>query len=205
MRKECEHILCACHFVSVRDSILDCNIYLSHKWLYSGTRFLLRFRQATSLQNNTSEIVAATKLASSAKECVLHQIYVAAFRKKKTYRNILTPRQAILYHKWLFSNRTHVKNITSERRKRLTALVIQHGGFIAQGSDRERNKDWTLEQLCRQMEENLKISKTLARWGCIGLPHFWRDNQLHNKLIGISSVSEAKQSWSLIYRWNINL
>jgi hypothetical protein len=121
--------------------------------------FLFRLRQVEMLQKNVSEIVAATRLSSSAKECVLYQIYLAAFRKRKTYSDILTPRQAILYQEWLLSNRDRAKNIISEQKKRSSASAIQRVGFGSQESDGERHEDLTLEKLCCYLEESLKISK----------------------------------------------
>jgi hypothetical protein len=119
-----------------------------------------RSRKAESLHKNVSQIEAATRLASNAKECILYQIYLAAFRKRKTYNDILTPRQAILYQEWLLSNKDRVRNIVSNRRKR--ASSIQRGGFASQAFDEGREEDLTLEELCRYLEESLKISKNLA-------------------------------------------
>ena len=123
--------------------------------------FLFRLRQIETLKKNLSEIVAATRLAASAKECVIYQIYLAAFRKRKTYSDILTPRQAILYQEWLLSNRDRATNITSERRKRSSESPIQRGGLGSEGPDGEQHEDLTLEKLCRYLEESLKISKNL--------------------------------------------
>jgi len=120
-----------------------------------------KLRQIETLKKNMSEIVAATRLAASAKECVIYQIYLAAFRKRKTYSDILTPRQAILYQEWLLSNRDRATNITSERRKRSSASPIQRGGLGSEGPDGEQHEDLTLEKMCRYLEESLKISKNL--------------------------------------------
>jgi hypothetical protein len=106
-----------------------------------------------------SEIVAATRLAASAKECVIYQIYLSAFRKRKTYSDILTPRQAILYQEWLLSNRDRATKITLEHRKWSSASPIQRGGIELEGPDGEQHEDLSLEKLCRYLEESLKISK----------------------------------------------
>jgi len=126
-------------------------------------RFLERqgkSRQAESLHRKVSQIVAATRLASNAKECILYQVYLAAFRKRKAYNDILTPRQAILFQEWLVSNKDRVRNRMSKRRSR-SSLPIKRSGSSSPGSDGAGDEDLTLEELCRCLEESLKISKNL--------------------------------------------
>jgi len=108
-----------------------------------------------------SQIVAATKIASNAKECILYQIYLAAFRKRKLYNDILTPRQAILYQEWLLSNRDRVKDMVSERRKRSPGTPKLSELYYIGKSDEEGKQYLTLEQLCKCLEETLKVSKNL--------------------------------------------
>jgi len=118
-------------------------------------------RESEELQRKVSQIVAASRLASSAKECVLYQIYLAEFRKKKMYREILTPRQAILYQEWLLSNKDRVDKNISERRKRSSAFNTQREGLAETlGLDGEGSEDLTLEKLCRYLEA-LKVSNNL--------------------------------------------
>ena len=116
-----------------------------------------RSQKAESLHRDISQIIAASRLASSAKECILYQIYLAAYRKRKAYNSILTPRQTILYQEWLLSNRDRVRTLASERRKRQTP--IRRGGPVSR--DEKGDGDQTLEELRRHLEESLKISKSL--------------------------------------------
>ena len=117
----------------------------------------IRSQKAESLQRDISQIVAASRLALSAKECILYQIYLAAYRKRKAYNSILTPRQAILYQEWLLSNRDRVRTLASERRKR--QALIQRGAPVSR--DGNGDGDRILEELRRHLEESLKISKNL--------------------------------------------
>jgi hypothetical protein len=110
------------------------------------------------LQRNVNQIVAATRLASSSKEWVLYQIYLAAYRKRKTYRDILKPRQAILYQEWLLSNKHRIHRIISKR-KMSSASTAHRSGFAMR--DGEGDEDLTIEKLCHYLEESLKISKNL--------------------------------------------
>lgn len=118
-----------------------------------------RLRQIEVLRRNANHIVAATRLSSSVKEAVLYQIYLATFRKRKTYCDILTPRQAIIYKEWWLSNRARARNALN-RRKRPSALS-KHGLFVSSGSSETGEDDLTLERLCRYLEESLKVTKSL--------------------------------------------
>ena len=116
-----------------------------------------RSQKSESLQRDINQIVAASRLASSAKECILYQIYLAAYRKRKVYNSILTPRQAILYQEWLLSNKDRLRTLASERRKK--QMAIPSGAMDAQDGDRDGDR--ILEELRRHLEESLKISKNL--------------------------------------------
>ena len=131
---------------------------ISHKEDLFCDSVLIRRPQTASFQRNVSEIVAATRLAYSAKECVLYQIYLAAFRKRKMYRDILTPKQVTLYQEWLLSNKDRVAKSVSGRRKRSSASTT----VATQGSDGDRDGDMTLVKLCTSLEESLKVSKNLS-------------------------------------------
>ena len=122
---------------------------------------MFSLRETEVLQKNTSQMVAATRLANSAKECILYQLYLAAFRQRKTYRDILTPRQAILYQEWLLSNRDRMKGVLLNGRKRSPASAKLSDWSESQGSEGEWDEDLILEKLCRYLEETLKVSKNL--------------------------------------------
>ena len=121
--------------------------------------FQFRIQQGDVFRSNGSQIAAATRLASSLKEAVDYQLYVASFRKRNTFFDILTPRQAILYQEWLLSNRDRTKKVqVLNERKRLSTSTT--GGMdLSPESDRTRDENLTLEKLCLHLEESLKVSK----------------------------------------------
>jgi len=114
---------------------------------------LKRVKQYENYHRDSSQIAAATRMASSLKEAVRYQAYVSSFRKKKAYLDILTPQQTILYQEWLLSNRERCKQVLDERRK----VSFPPSSLSSPSSSTDANL--TLEALCRNLEEILKISK----------------------------------------------
>lgn len=82
------------------------------------------------------------------KEAVLYQVYVASFRKRKTFLEILTPRQAILYQEWLLANGDRCKQQLTDDRMKISPV-----------SSPAREENVTLEKMCQNLEEVLRISK----------------------------------------------
>ncbi len=128
-------------------------VYLDHALTFPS--FLCRVRHYEDFAVNNAQIAAATRMASTLKEAIRYQVYVSAFRKKKAFLDILTPRQTLLYQEWLLSNRERCAQILDEKRQvsstpgenmSLVGVVSQDGNL-------------TLEALCRNLEEILKISK----------------------------------------------
>jgi hypothetical protein len=94
-------------------------------------------------------------MASTLKEAVRYQVYVSSFRKKKSFLEILTPKQALLYKEWLLTNRERCNQALDERRKVFTGSSAESVAPGAPGCD----GNLTLEDLCRNLEEMLKISQ----------------------------------------------
>lgn len=115
-----------------------------------------RLRESGSFQRSESQILAATRLTANLKEAVLYQLYLTSFRKRKTYLDILTPRQAILYQDWLLSSRDRAEKVLKERK--MSSASTKNVAFESLSSDGKED-DTTLERLCRYLEERLKVSK----------------------------------------------
>ena len=98
---------------------------------------------------------SSTRMASTLKEAVRYQVYVSSFRKKKSFLEILTPKQALLYKKWLLSNRERCNQSLDERRKKFAGSSVESVAPGTPGGD----SNLTLEDLCRNLEEMLMISK----------------------------------------------
>merc|ERR1711971_600597 len=60
-----------------------------------------RVRYDDSLKKDVCQITTATRLASSLKEAILYQLNASSFRKRKTYLDILSPKQTLQYQEWL--------------------------------------------------------------------------------------------------------
>jgi hypothetical protein len=95
-------------------------------------------------------------MASRLKEAVRYQSDVSAYRKKKSFLDILTPSQAILYQEWLLSNRDRCSQVLDERRKASSVAAASTVGSLATSNG---DGNLMLETLCRNLEEILKISK----------------------------------------------
>lgn len=118
-----------------------------------------RVREYDQYPKKSSQIAAATRMAYNLKEAVRYQVYISAYRKKRAFLDILTPRQALLYKKWLLSNRERCSQVLEERRKgrpNADASMALGGVSNADGGD---GSNLTLEALCRTLEEILKISQ----------------------------------------------
>jgi len=117
-------------------------------------------RESDSFRRDAAQIALATRLASNLKEAVLYQLYLSSFRKRKTYLNILTPQQTILYQEWLLSNRDRSEEVLNDKRKISSSSNTNNGRLSSSlCSTSTRDENSTLEQLCRCLEESLKVTK----------------------------------------------
>jgi hypothetical protein len=81
-------------------------------------------------------------MANNLKEAVLYQSHAAELRAKRSYCEILTPEQTIMYQEWCSQNRERLK----ERRQ----VKLQQ---------QEQKTQQDLIDFCRRLEQVLNISK----------------------------------------------
>jgi hypothetical protein len=96
-------------------------------------------------------------MANNLNKAMRYQVYVSSFRKRKTFLDILTPKQTLLYKNWFLSNRERCNQALDEQRRDstlLTASTVVRGVANSVG-----DKNLTLEALCLNLEEILRISK----------------------------------------------
>ena len=86
-------------------------------------------------------------MASNLSEAVLFQGHAAAMRGEKSYLEILTPNQTILFQEWLSNNKDRLSQKMSHRR--------------LNASSQAASADYAcLMDVCQKLEEVLRISKT---------------------------------------------
>jgi len=106
-----------------------------------------------NLQHQRSQIEAAVRMTSSLKEAVLLQSHNAMVRSNRAYLDILTPKQTVMYHKWLANNRERCRDKVKRSR-------TQHRGTPpSNGLDEKLSENLTLIEVCRKLEAVLQISK----------------------------------------------
>lgn len=88
-------------------------------------------------------------MTSRLKDAVQYQLFVASFRKKKTFLDILTPRQAIKYQEWLLDNGDRCRRMLMEDRMMVSPPPSPTPG----------EENVTLETMCQNLEKVLKISQ----------------------------------------------
>eukprot|EP00529_Nitzschia_sp_RCC80_P000189 CAMPEP_0113446410 /NCGR_PEP_ID=MMETSP0014_2-20120614/3691_1 /TAXON_ID=2857 /ORGANISM="Nitzschia sp." /LENGTH=873 /DNA_ID=CAMNT_0000337499 /DNA_START=329 /DNA_END=2950 /DNA_ORIENTATION=+ /assembly_acc=CAM_ASM_000159 len=108
-----------------------------------------RVQNYEKFQHEGSQIAAASRMTSRLKEAVQYQLFVASYRKKKTFLDILTPRQAIKYQEWLLSNGDRCRQMLADDRMKVSPSPSPTPG----------DENVTLEDVCRNLEKVLKISK----------------------------------------------
>jgi len=118
-------------------------------------------REGNSFRRDVAQISLATRLTSNLKEAVLYQLHLSSFRKRKTYLDILTPQQTILYQEWLLSNRDRSKEVLKDKQKTSSSSSNTNNGRRSSllCSISARDENLILEQLCRCLEESLKVTK----------------------------------------------
>lgn len=121
--------------------------------LTSFTFFVLlcdRLQQLESIRRDRSQIAAATRMASNLKEAVLFQSYASNIRSEKSYLEILTPTQTILYQEWLSNNRDRLSQHMQRRRASKN---------LPTSSTTPAVDNACLMDVCRKLEDVLRISK----------------------------------------------
>ena len=83
-------------------------------------------------------------MANNLKEAVLYQSHAAELRAKRSYLEILTPEQTILYQEWCSRSREKLKE------RRLAKIQQQQ---------EEQQTQQDLTNVCRKLEQVLNISK----------------------------------------------
>jgi hypothetical protein len=123
-------------------------------WIFCAYVYIDSFRiacldsvqQLEHLPNTRTQIDAATRMAENLKEAVLYQSHAASIRAKRSYLEVLTPRQTILYQEWLSNkNRERLSEVMKRRRARSSSF--------------EADNNPCLMDVCRKLEEILRISK----------------------------------------------
>jgi hypothetical protein len=110
-----------------------------------------RLRQ--DIQDNRSQIEAATRMASRLKEAVLLQSHNVAVRAGRAYLDVLNPNQSVAFHKWIANNRERCQDAL--KRKACT----EQARALSQMEDSTVSENMTLIEVCRKLEAVLKISK----------------------------------------------
>ena len=110
-------------------------------------------KQRPDIQDNRSQIEAATRMASRLKEAILLQSHNVSVRSGRTYLDILNPKQSIRFHKWVSMNRERCHD--SVKRKSFTQQTPEP--ILMDDASMAENK--TLIDVCRKLEAVLKISK----------------------------------------------
>lgn len=105
------------------------------------------------LQDNRSQIEAATRMASRLKEAVLLQSHNVAVRAGRVYLDILNPEQCVAFHKWLVNNRERCQQ-TLKRQS-----YTEQSPAPSAVEDSSMSENMTLIEVCRKLEAVLKISK----------------------------------------------
>ncbi len=122
----------------------------------SSKAMLMRFPSAQKrhdLQHSRTQIEAATRMSSRLKETMLLQSHNVAVRGERTYLSILTPTQAVLYHKWLANNRKRCRDVIGGQKP------SQRTTTPTGSDDSQVSESRTLMEVCRKLEAVLKISK----------------------------------------------
>lgn len=110
-------------------------------------------KKKENLQHQRSQIEAAVRMTSRLKEAVLLQSHNAMVRSNRAYLDILTPKQTVLYYKWLANNRERCRDEVKRNRNSTRAPPA------ADDLDEKLSESMTLIELCRKLEAVLQISK----------------------------------------------
>ena len=105
-------------------------------------------------------------MASRLKEAVLYQSHAAAVRSEKSYSQVLTPKQVLMYQDWLAKNRDRTKEKLNQRRKeaedsKMTIKVESESRSSSSAAAEQQHA--CLMDVCKKLEEVLKISHSKAK------------------------------------------
>lgn len=103
---------------------------------------LKKVRQLQFIDEQRSQMEAATKMASNLKEAMAYQSQAESIRNTKALTEILTPQQALKYKEWMRSNRDRCKE-TFEKRMR------------GSGSSSQPIDKTSLSDVCKKLEKIL--------------------------------------------------
>lgn len=121
-------------------------------------------KKRQDLQHCRSQIEAATRMASRLKEAVLLQSHNVAVRTERTYLEIMTPRQSVLFHKWSAKNRERCRETVGNQK-----TTQRTRSPVDMDYDSKTAENLTLIEVCRKLEAVLKISKGESDdWGNMG-------------------------------------
>jgi hypothetical protein len=101
-----------------------------------------RVQEQNNIDEKRSQIAAATRMASNLKEAMMYQSHAAAMRSKRSFIEILTPKQTVLYQEWLASNRSRCEDILTKRK--------HAAGLRSPNSNTEK---FSLLNICKRLEE----------------------------------------------------
>eukprot|EP00934_Nitzschia_sp_Nitz4_P004585 Nitzschia sp. Nitz4//scaffold51_size120721//113363//115439//NITZ4_003749-RA/size120721-snap-gene-0.28-mRNA-1//1//CDS//3329553928//4575//frame0 len=113
------------------------------------------FKIANKVENLAhvrAQMEAASRMASGLREAVLLQSHNATVRRNQTYLGVLTPEQTIRYQQWLEKNKGRYSDKQSQDKPMQRAPSPLD---VAMPSA----ENMTLMEVCRKLEEVLKISK----------------------------------------------
>ena len=110
-----------------------------------------RLQQLDTLQRDRSQIAAAVRMASRLTEAVMYQSHAVSVRSGRSYLEILTPEQTLRYQEWFSENSDRCRNALRRRRASVGSSVPAS------------NESACLLDVCRKLEEVMKISKTNGR------------------------------------------
>ena len=100
-----------------------------------------------NLANYRSQLAAATKLTSSLTEAISRQCHIASLRESNSALKILTPEQSAKYHTWMTANKDRCDKVMQKRQPE------------AEMPSPDASKDTALIEVCRRLDEVLRISK----------------------------------------------
>lgn len=112
-------------------------------------------KKRQDLPHYRPQIEAATRMTSRLKEAVLLQSHNVVVRSERAYLEILTPRQSVLFHKWLANNRERCDASLASR----STTPRASSAPTDMDDDSKTSENLTLIEVCRKLEAVLKISK----------------------------------------------
>jgi hypothetical protein len=97
-------------------------------------------------------------MASTLKKAVMYQGHAAALRSEKSYIDILTPTQTMLYQEWLAANRQRCNDVFLRRKRAPAEIGAATAALLATTNNSSSKENACLLDVCRKLEDLLKIS-----------------------------------------------